>query len=336
MQEADTPPEPADPLQQDALAVFGGLGPQDGGGHLPQLLAAAVQPHPGSAQQSNDHGQGQHPRLEGIGQLLGEVIQAGIGSPEHPGDEPGAEEKAKDAADQAGRAGIDDVFQADKPFVIAHGFPHAHLGTLLVHHTGHGGDADQGGHQEEEHREHHGNLLDDGGILLKGGVAHILAPGQDIDGGLFDIVQLLLRLIQVGIGLGNLLLGLGKGGVDLVQQLPVIAHVFFRGEAHAAHKIPHLLPGVFLLAGDLRLGVRQLLPALRDLLPVVQHQLLIPKPGLFLRQGGDGILGAFDLPVIGFGIGGLAVPEGEEQLFIIVRGKAVPQQIDAGGHMAVA
>ena len=255
VQEADPPPEPADPLQQDALAVFRGLGPQDGGGHLPQLLAAAVQPHPGGAQQCDGYGQGQHPRLEGIDQLLGEVIQTGISSPEHPGNEPGAEEKAKDAADQAGRAGIDDVFQADKPLVIAHGLPHAHLGALLVHHAGHGGSADQGSHQKEKHREHHGYLLDDGRVLLKGSIAHVLAPGQDIDGGRFDVIQLLLRLGKVGIGLGDLLLGLGKGAVDLVQQLPVIAHVFLRGEAHAVHKVPHLLPGLFLLPGDLRLGI---------------------------------------------------------------------------------
>ena len=88
--------------------------------------------------------------------------------------------KPDDAAEKAGRQGIDQILGNDGSFSVAQGLEGAHLGAVLFHHAGHGGQTHQSGHQNKEYREDGGDAVHPLGVVGKFAVTGVVGPVQQI------------------------------------------------------------------------------------------------------------------------------------------------------------
>ena len=214
VQEAHTLPQ-RNPLNQQLLPCPGGLGANQLRRNLLQRPMAAVPAHRqhGKGIQGSD-GQGHLP-IKAQQNIGGDHQDDFIRLPQHNGKHNAAQDDAHGAAQNSAAAGIQQVFGNNGPIAVAQGLQGADLGTLLLHHTGHGGDAHQRRHQQEEGREHPGHTGHNIGVTVQGAIAHIGVPVQHIHlrvGNVLDfvpgILELLLCLCQLRFGVREFLLGL--------------------------------------------------------------------------------------------------------------------------------
>ena len=115
---------------------------------------------------------------------------------------------------QRGGARVEEIFAHDGGAGVAERLQDAKLPALLLHHAGHGGDADERGDQEEEEREDLCHVLDDHGIAVQAGIAHVGPAAEGEDRGLFQLAQLFPAIIQLRAG---------------ILQLPLCVCEFFIG-----------------------------------------------------------------------------------------------------------
>ena len=74
--------------------------------------------------------------------------------------------------------GIRRQVDGDWYFTVGVPFVSTDLGALLLHHAVHGGDTDQRRDQKEEDGKNVGDSIDDGGVVIKAGIADIGIPAQ--------------------------------------------------------------------------------------------------------------------------------------------------------------
>ena len=201
---------------------------------------------------------------------------------------------------------IEQVLTDDGSAAVAQSLQGADLGPLLVHHTGHGGDADQRCHQQEEHREHPGHTGDNIRAAVQGAVTDVAVSVQNVDIVLCDLSDFFLCVLQLRSGIGKLLLrpgkfllglafallvidpALGKRFPAFFQRCLALCQVFF-GLLQFLFIFPDLLPAadkrlpcgcklivhIGSLPGDLLKALQNLLPALPNLLPGSQQLFLL-------------------------------------------------------------
>ena len=279
LQEAHPPPQDRHPLQEDALAGLGCLGPHQNGGHLAHLAVGGGQRRAHGAEKRHRQGHQPQHRVKDVGDLA-EAVNDLIGVPDDQGEEPRPQTEAQQAAADGGQAGVEDVPAHDLLVAVAQGLEGAVLGALLFHHPRHGGGADQRRHQEEEDREDGGQPLDDGSVAVEVGVAGVGGAGQCVVRRVAEIVQLRLAVLELHQSVVQLLFGVGQ----LLLRLQLALLIFFQAVLVLGPAVVQLDPGVgqFLLAlgqgvlvaalvvrfalGEVGVGVVQLLLAVRQLL----------------------------------------------------------------------
>ena len=198
-------------LQQDLLAGGGGLGADQLRRDLLQGAVAAVPGH-----RQHHSGVGQHHRrtetpVEADLNVRGDVEHAAVGVPYDLGDHRAARQHAQAAAQDAAGTGVNQVLAHDGGAGEAQGLQGSNLGALLANHAAHGGDAHQCGDEQEEHGQDPGHALDDLGVALQSGIAHIGVAVQDVGLGGFQIVDLFPGVGQFDGSVRKLCFGVGNG-----------------------------------------------------------------------------------------------------------------------------
>ena len=223
-------PQERDILQQNALAAFAPLGPDQLRRDTAQASLAGCQ---GCTEDSNQgHSQRDHGKALAIGIFQGcELVQDPIGPPENLRQRPGAQEEAQKPAQEGGTEGIEQVLCRNVPAVKAHGFQYADLGPLLADHSRHGSNAHQQGDHNKEHRQKIGHGGYNGRIILEADKPGILPAGKDIGIRLlqihiFRVLPVQAQQVQIGI-----ILVPGKG-IDPLGDFRLVGFnkpVVFRG-----------------------------------------------------------------------------------------------------------
>ena len=166
-------PDGLDALQKYPPARFGGFGPHQVGGSGHQGGLAGPQGRPSGTQHRRRHRHDAQHRLALEVQARDIVHNAeGIGN--DLGDQSISQNQADNAAQQAGRKGVAQIFHGNGQPGEAHSLQRADLGALVLHHAGHGGQAGQSRHQEENDGEDVGQIAHPLGVL---GVADKAAVG---------------------------------------------------------------------------------------------------------------------------------------------------------------
>ncbi len=206
--EVHTSPQGLDTLQQNPFARLGRLGPHELGRGAGQFAGAGKIGGEAGTQQGGQGGN------EGVfpveaGDDGGHVIHDAVGPPDHLGEDLEAHGQAQGAARHRGQHGVEHVFARDGQLAVTQGLEGADLSPLLLHHAGHGGQTDQGRHQEEENREHLGDVVDALSIRDKAGESGQGAAVEDIPLALVQFGKGLLGVGDLSVGVGDFLVRLG-------------------------------------------------------------------------------------------------------------------------------
>ena len=166
MAEGKPPPDKRHLFQQHPLSGRGCLGPHDVGRHLTENSVAHIAGHQGNAPQRHYHTDGRHAPVE-RGFHRRQVVHDAVGIVNDGGEQLEAHGEPQPAAQYRRAQRVDKIFLLDLPVGIAQRFQRADLSALLLHHTGHGGQAHQCRHRQEEDRENGRNVIDSCGIIAK-------------------------------------------------------------------------------------------------------------------------------------------------------------------------
>ena len=134
----------------------------------------------------------------------------------HPWNQRCANGSAHNAAANCRNGAIEDELHSDGAGAIAHGFDGADFRPLLLHHSGHGGQAHQRRHNEENHREHIRQIVHALGILIVAHKAIVAAPIQYINVRRLDFLDLLLGIVNLLLTVGYFLIRFGLGILQLL------------------------------------------------------------------------------------------------------------------------
>ena len=115
---------------------------------------------------------------------------------------------SRDAPCQRGASRIKQILAHDRRLAVAKRFEHADLRALFLHHAVHGRHADQRRHQKEEDRKNIGEPLHNAGVVLKTGIADIGIPVKDVRVRRFDRGDIRLRLRDLPLCIGDLVIKL--------------------------------------------------------------------------------------------------------------------------------
>ena len=106
---------------------------------------------------------------------------------------------------------VQDKLHGNGAGAVAHGLDGADFRPLLLHHSGHGGQAHQRRHQEEDHREHIRQIRHALGILVVAHKAVVAAPIQYINVRRLDVLDFRLGIVDLLLAVGDFLVSLGLG-----------------------------------------------------------------------------------------------------------------------------
>ena len=152
--------------------------------------------------------------MEGQYHIGLDIQHDAVGLPQNLGKNGAARRDTQGAAQHRSAAGIDQVLVHNLPVGIAQCFQGADLGTFLVDHPGHGGNADQRGDQNEKHRKYPGDARHNIGGAVQIVIANVAVPVQNgqirrihgvnlipgIQQLFLGILQLLFRIRQLFFG----------------------------------------------------------------------------------------------------------------------------------------
>ena len=285
-------PEEGDPLQKDPAAALWRLGPHQLCGLGPELAQAGKEGGAAGAQGGGPQSQKGLVPVDGGKDIEHARIHDPVGLNDQPGQEPFPEGRADDPSRQGGQHGVEKISARYGPVGIAQGLEGADLDPLLVHHAGHGRQADQGGHQEKDDREDMAQRGHAVRVLIIAHNAFRKVPVQDVPFRHLQLFQLLFPVGDLYLGILDLFYGVGIGLVILrlgvLQLLPGILQFLF--------SVGELLLALF----QLLFGVQDILPSVVDLLLslVCLVQVLLQGLSALLQgrlAGGDLLFGAIQL-----------------------------------------
>ena len=211
--EAHVLPQRSDVLKEDPLARHGGAGQQEGGGLFFQAGVARLPCGDADDRSTEQHAARRHAGVE-LERKGGHLEHHGLVSlPDDRGEDDEAHHHAEDAARNAGRKAVEQIFARDHGVGVAQRLEGAHLQPVLVHHAGHGGGSHQRRHKKEEHREDPRDGVHPVGVLLEAGEAHGAAPVEHIPCAALDVADLLLGIVNLLLAVGELLLRIGLLGL---------------------------------------------------------------------------------------------------------------------------
>ena len=104
----------------------------------------------------------------------GQIIHQKVCRIDHPGKDLGAQSHAGEHPKQACRHGIQQELPRHRSTTVAQRLQRTNLRALLLHHTGHGGQAHQTCYQDKEDGKYTGNGIHPVCILPKAVIAHIV------------------------------------------------------------------------------------------------------------------------------------------------------------------
>ena len=227
VQETDVLPE-GQVFQENFLAGVGCFGTDQLRRHFLQAAAAAI---PGYQQHYNrvstNHSQAQRPvdlQHDGWSDVQNNTVRI----PKDHGENGAAQQNAQSAANHSGAACIEQVFTNDSTIAVAQGFQCTDLGTLFLHHAGHGSDAHQGSHQQEESREHPGNACQNVCVAVEGRIAGVGIAVQNVDFRIGHGINGLPGIRQLLGCIGKLLLGLCQFRICLSLALFILCTAFIQ------------------------------------------------------------------------------------------------------------
>ena len=194
-----------------------------------------------------------------------------IGLPQHRREHNASDNDTGAAAENRTASGVFQVFGDDGNIAVAQGFQCAHLGALLIHHAGHGGDAHQRRHQQEEGRKHPGNARHNIRVAVQGVIADVGGSVQNIYLRFGNISNGLLCVLQFLGGFFQLLLCFTEFFVRLLpgffQCCPAVGQLLlaFLQFLFACLQLPFALPELLAAVLQLLLTAGNLLIAVDNL-----------------------------------------------------------------------
>ena len=261
VQELQPSPDEWNLFQENPFSALWRFGADQPRRHTEQLMTAGKICRTHGARKRGRQGEQRKPDIKKILDLTHAVHDA-VSHPDHPGEQPGANSAAGRGSHRGSRSGIKQIFPHNGLIAIAQRLHHADLCSLLLHHTVHGGHADQSRYQEEEHRKYIGNSRHNIGITLIAGVPDISIPCKHIVVRLLDIGKLNPGIVNLCLCVRHLLLKFGPG---ILIFLPCI------------RKLDPAFLQLSLSLGKLLLGILQIPSGPGQLLPSVGK----PGPALF-------------------------------------------------------
>ena len=177
---------------------------------------AHIAGHQGNTPQRHYHTDGRHAPVE-RGFHRRQVVHDAVGIVNDGGEQLEAHSEPQPAAQYRRAQRVDKIFLLDLPVGIAQRFQRADLSALLLHHTGHCGQAHQCRHRQEEYWENGRNVIDSCGVIAKFAhtqcqlLAGIQVPlrRRELFQHFFGIGQLQLAPVQLGLAVRYLLAGIG-------------------------------------------------------------------------------------------------------------------------------
>ncbi len=200
-----------------------------------------------------------------------------------------AQDDTQHGAQAARQRAVQHELKRNVAVVVAQGLQGAGVDALLVDHAGHRGQRDKGGHQVKKHREHAGQRVDDLRDRAVGPVgvrSQGLAAAAHAKVGHGKFCQLGAGGFEVGLAVGDFLLGLGQGVVILGQAVVVLRFLLGQGGLG----LGKLGDAVVVLAALLHQGLLSLFPG---------GQVLVVGRAAALVGGQAFVVGGHALVVLG-------------------------------------